>query len=224
MCGDRSAIPLPLPVESRRLLQTRSRSAPPRRPQPPALSPARCGRVEKDASVQPGDSVPAAERERAVDLAPEQLEHVEDAVLAGAGDAPEMRAPDQHRARAERQRLDDIDAAPEAAVDQHRRLALDRLDHSRQRADRGDRAVELAPAMVGDDDPVGAALRASRASSGCRSPLRISGPRHRFRSQSTSRQPMSGSSCSDHQRPEGGERRAARRNWRRSARASRAFA
>ena len=69
-----------------------------------------------------------------------------------------MRAPDQHRARAERQRLDDINPAPKAAVDKHRRFAADRLDNAGQRPDRGDRAVELAPAMIGDDDPVGAAL------------------------------------------------------------------
>ena len=66
---------------------------------------------------------------------------------------------DQHRARAERQRLDDVDAAAEAAVDQHRRCAADRLDDARQRADRGDCAVELAPAVIGDDDSVGAALQ-----------------------------------------------------------------
>jgi hypothetical protein len=61
---------------------------------------------EKDARVELGDAVPAAEREPAIDLAPEELEHPEDAVLSGAGDAPEARAADQNRARPERQRLE----------------------------------------------------------------------------------------------------------------------
>ena len=78
---------------------------------------------EKDAPIEPGDAIPAAERKGPIDLAPEKLEHPENAVLAGAGDAPEVRAADQHGARAKRQRLDDVDAAPEAAVDKHRRLA-----------------------------------------------------------------------------------------------------
>src|ERR1700749_4436977 len=98
--------------------------------------------LKKDACVELGDSVPAPKRERAVDLAPEELQHPEDAVLPGAGDAPEMRAPDHHRARAERQRLDDVDAATKAAVDEHRRFTRDRLDNAGKRADRGDRAVE----------------------------------------------------------------------------------
>src|SRR6202167_167521 len=112
--------------------------------------------LEKHACVELGDPVPAAERERAVDLAPEEFERPEDAILTRAGDAPKLRAADQNRARAERQRLDDVDAPPEAAVDEHRRAAADRFDDAGQRANRGDRAVELAPAMVGDDDAIGA--------------------------------------------------------------------
>jgi hypothetical protein len=65
--------------------------------------------------------------------------------------------------RAERQRLDDVDSAAEAAVDQKRRPIADRVDDSGQRADRGDRAVELAAAVIGDDDCVGAAVRSPRA-------------------------------------------------------------
>src|SRR5579872_3126131 len=116
----------------------------------------RIGR-EKNASVEPGDPVPAAERERPVDLAPEKLEHPEHAVLARAGDTPKLRASDQNRARAERQSLDYVDSAPEAAVDHNRRPPADGLDNAGKRADRSDRAVELAPAMVGDDHAVGAA-------------------------------------------------------------------
>src|ERR1700733_14057353 len=114
--------------------------------------------IEKEAPIELAHSVPAAERERADDLAPEEFERPEDAILPGAGDAPKVRAADHDRAGAKRQRLDDIDSTPEAAVDEHRRPAADRLDHTGKRADRGDRPVELAPAMIGDDDPVGAAF------------------------------------------------------------------
>ena len=69
-----------------------------------------------------------------------------------------MRAADHDRPRAERERLDDIDAAAEAAVDQDRRPPADRVDDARQGADRSDRAVKLAPAVIGDNDPVGAAI------------------------------------------------------------------
>jgi hypothetical protein len=48
--------------------------------------------------------------------------------------------------------------------------------NSRQRADRGDRVVELAPAVIGDDIPSTPRLTASRASSACKSPLMRSGP------------------------------------------------
>src|SRR5579863_1405138 len=114
--------------------------------------------AKENARVELGDAVPAAERERAIDLAAEKLERPIDAVLAGAGDAPELRASDQDRARAERQRLDHVDAAPEAAVDHDRGLTAGRLDHPGKRADRSDGAVELAAAMIGDDDSIDAAL------------------------------------------------------------------
>ena len=113
--------------------------------------------LKEYAGVELVDPVPTAKRQRAVDLTPEEVEHPENAILAGAGDAPEVRAADQHRARAERQRLDDVDAAAKAAVDQDRRPPAGRLDHARQRQDRCDCAVKLAAAVVGDDDSVSAA-------------------------------------------------------------------
>ena len=45
-------------------------------------------RVKKNARVEPGDAVPAAERERAIDLTPEEVEDPKDSVFARAGDAP----------------------------------------------------------------------------------------------------------------------------------------
>ena len=40
------------------------------------------------------------------------------------------------------------------AVEQHRHAAADRLDDAGQRVERRDRAVDLAAAVVGDDDAV----------------------------------------------------------------------
>ena len=67
-----------------------------------------------------GDLRDAAEAHDPVDLAAIDVEHVRHAGLAGDGQAPELRARDEAGARAERQRLDDIGAAPDAAVDEHR--------------------------------------------------------------------------------------------------------
>ncbi len=80
------------------------------------------------------------------------------AVLAVDGEPPEHRAPGQRRAGAEREGLDDVGAAPDAAVDEHLDAAVDRLDHLGQDVDRRRDPVELAPAVVGDDDPRGAVL------------------------------------------------------------------
>ena len=72
--------------------------------------------------------------------------------LAVDGEPPERRAAGEHGARAERERLDDVGAAADAAVDQHLDAAVDRLDHLGQRVDRRRDAVELAAAVVRDDD------------------------------------------------------------------------
>ena len=63
-------------------------------------------------------------------------------------EAPERRTPDQHGVGAERQGDRDVDAAPDAAVDQHGAAPVDGLDHLGQRVGRGETAVELAAAVV----------------------------------------------------------------------------
>ena len=68
----------------------------------------------------------------AIDLAPEDVEHMRDARFAGDRQAPQMRTPDEAGASAERERDDDIASAPDAAVDQDRDAAVDRLDHAGQ--------------------------------------------------------------------------------------------
>ena len=74
----------------------------------------------------------AAERERELDLVAQQLEHAPRACLPVAGEAPERRAAGEDRAGAERERLDDVGAAADAAVDVDLDPAGDRLDDLRQ--------------------------------------------------------------------------------------------
>ena len=107
-------------------------------------------------TVDRHDAVPAAERQHPVDVAPEDLEHAGDAGLASDRETPQMRPADSAGRGAERQRLDHVGAAPHAAVEQHRDAPGDGVDHRRQRADRGEGAVQLAAAVVGDDHAVDA--------------------------------------------------------------------
>ena len=69
---------------------------------------------------------------------------------------------DQDGVRAQRQRDERVGAAAHAAVEEHRHPAGDLADHARQRVQRRDRAVDLPPAVVGDDDPVDAVLEGER--------------------------------------------------------------
>ena len=81
-----------------------------------------------------------------------------DAGFAGDRQAPELRPADEGRRGAEGERLDHVGAAADAAVDEHRHPAADRLDHGRERLNRGEGAVELAAAVVRHDEPVDASL------------------------------------------------------------------
>ena len=84
----------------------------------------------------------------------QQVEHALDARLAEGAEPPEIGPADADGARAERQRLDDVGAAAEARIDQHRDAAVDRLDDLGQRVDGRAAAVLGAAAMVRDDDGV----------------------------------------------------------------------
>ena len=107
---------------------------------------------------QVGGRGAAAERQGELELVAEQAEDPTGALRSGGGEAPEGGPPDQHGVGAERERDRDVDAAADAAVDEDRGPAVDRLDDLRQRVGGGEGAVELAAAVVGDDDPGGAVL------------------------------------------------------------------
>src|SRR3989454_253281 len=100
--------------------------------------------------VERREPVHAEEPHRDLDLVLEQLEHADQPGLARRGEPAAREAPDADTLRAERQGLDDVSAANEAAVHDDRRPAADRPDDLGERLDRAPAVVELAPAVVGD--------------------------------------------------------------------------
>ena len=81
-----------------------------------------------------------------------------DAALAARHEPVEVGPADQDGAGAQRDRRDDVRAAQDAAVDVDLGAVADRRDDRRQLLERGRRPVELAAAVVGDDDRVGAGV------------------------------------------------------------------
>src|SRR4051794_3836173 len=74
--------------------------------------------------------------------------------MAGGGEAVDVKSTDRHRIGAEDDRLDDIGAAGDRAVDDDTGAPGDRLDDFRQHSDRAQPLIELAPAMVRDIDAI----------------------------------------------------------------------
>src|SRR5205085_11751175 len=90
--------------------------------------------------------------QRRVDPGAQDVEHVLDSRLAGRGQAPQVGPSDHYRLRAERERLDHVATAPDAAVEQHLELVADRFGDGGQGTDRRGRAVEIVAPVVGDRD------------------------------------------------------------------------
>ncbi len=81
-------------------------------------------------------------------------------LLAARGQGVDPRAADQAAAGAEGHGPHHVGAGADAAVHQHRQAVAHRIGDGRKRLDRGQRPVELPPAVVGDDQAVGADLDA----------------------------------------------------------------
>ena len=130
--------------------------------------------------------MPEAEH-RGVETAAQQVEDVLDAGLAIRREPPEVRAADHDRPRAEGERLRDIAAAPDAAIEQHLDLVADR--RRRCPAASGSAAgVEsrLLPPWLETEIAVTPASTARLASSMRVTPFSMNGPPHCSRSQATS--------------------------------------
>ena len=83
-----------------------------------------------------GRRAAADELKGELDLGAEQLEHPSGALLAVDGEPPEGRPADEDGPGAQGERLQDVGAAPDPAVDEHLDPAVDRLDDLGQRVDR----------------------------------------------------------------------------------------
>ncbi len=82
----------------------------------------------------------------------EMIEHGRDAFRPIDRQAPDHRPSDHHRARAERERLENIGAATDAAVDIDLGLVADRLDDLTDNGRGRDRSIEMPAAVIGHHD------------------------------------------------------------------------
>ncbi len=112
---------------------------------------------------------PADERKSDVGVGHQVPDHGFHAFLAADREAVGVRPAEQDGVGAEGQRLQHVRAAPDAAVHQHHGVGPDRLPDLHECIQRRDGAVDLAAAVVGDHDPVDAALAR---------PLRVLGGEH----------------------------------------------
>src|SRR5688572_14427791 len=71
-----------------------------------------------------------------------------DAHRAAEGEAVENRPTERDGIGAKRQRLEDVGAATNAAIHDHRHAPVDGGDDRRQKVDRGGNAIEAAPAVI----------------------------------------------------------------------------
>ncbi|MDB4961834.1 MAG: hypothetical protein JWP01_1833 [Myxococcales bacterium] len=98
-----------------------------------------------------------------------QLEGAQAPELSSGSEAIQWSAPEHDGTCAERERLDDIGAATKPAIDHHLEPVAHSSDDLGQDLDRCKLAVELAAAVVADDDRVDTELRRL---------LRVVGPHH----------------------------------------------
>src|SRR3954453_3632136 len=95
------------------------------------------GRTGERLRTDLGDRAAAREAHRQIEVGGEVAEDLANAVLPGYGQAPQIRATDACGGRAQGERLEHVRSAAHAAVEQHRHPAVHRLDHPRERLDRG---------------------------------------------------------------------------------------
>src|SRR4051794_39108480 len=109
--------------------------------------------------TQVGGTWASNQRERGVDLLAQDAEHVGCSLFAERREPVKRCASQQHRACAERQGLHHVGAAPKTAVDQKR--AVDPGGKIGELLDRRRDVLQLASAVIGDDDAVDAQLNAT---------------------------------------------------------------
>jgi hypothetical protein len=91
-----------------------------------------------------------------LEFSAQDRQHVGRSLRPARGEPVQRCAAEQHRLGAERHRLGDVAAAAHPAVDEDGELAARRVDDRGQALERARCALELAAAVVADDDAVGA--------------------------------------------------------------------
>src|SRR5207253_6460681 len=102
----------------------------------------------------------SALRHDQVEFTAQNSENRFDTSIAECGKSPHVGTSDTNGAGAQGERFENIASTPESAIDEHRDAIAHGLNHFRQTVDRCAATLGGAPAMVGDDDPVGAILNA----------------------------------------------------------------
>ena len=129
---------------------------------PTPTDPVRAGLAQRQVEATTCSRVMCAERRRAGlphdlhEFAVQDVDDRLDAALAEGGESPDLRPADTDRGRAEGERLEDVRAAPHAAVDQHRHAPADRSGDLGQAIERRAKRLLVAAAVVRDDDAVDA--------------------------------------------------------------------
>src|SRR5947209_246549 len=108
--------------------------------------------------IELADGGAAEELQRSDDVGAEDVDRAGDAGAAGGAEAVCVGAADEDGAGAEGERLDDVAAAADAAIEEHLGPPFHSIDDFRQNAERRGDAVELAAAVVRDDDGIGAVV------------------------------------------------------------------
>src|SRR5690606_27322378 len=87
---------------------------------------------------------------RVLDLRPEQPQHMRDPLRASSGEAPALQPSDEHGSRAERNRLADVRAALDTAVEHHLGTVMDGVHDLLEHLDGAESVVELPAPVVRD--------------------------------------------------------------------------
>ena len=95
-------------------------------------------------------------------LASQNRQHRLDPWLTEGGEPPHVGPSNAHCTCTEREGLEDVGAAPEAAVDEHRNAPCHALNHFREALDCAAAAIFRTAAVVGDDDAVDAVFGRKR--------------------------------------------------------------
>src|SRR6516164_10925972 len=104
-----------------------------------------------DGAVDVKNIATTSERHGRIEFLAYDVERQRDALAAKRLHAVQECAANEHRARAESDRLENILARTNAAVQENLHAAADGPDDRRQCGDRRQRAIELTSAVIGDD-------------------------------------------------------------------------